>query len=66
MENVKIGKSNIPTLEENNSANYLVSSKMTDLTEINYYPEGLLEIDMLSNHFDYKELKEIAAPNTRS
>lgn len=63
MENVKIGISNIPSIEVNNSANYCVSSKMKDLSEINYYPEGLLEIDLLTNHFDFKELKEIAFPN---
>jgi len=65
MENINIGICNIPTVDENNSANYCINSKTVLSTDINYYPSGLIELDLLSNHFENRELEEIAAPNNR-
>lgn len=48
---MNIGKCNIPLIEENNSANYVVSSKIV-YTEINYYPTGAFHFENMTNHLD--------------
>jgi hypothetical protein len=63
MDNIIIGTCNVPKIEDDNSANYVVASKAYLDTEINYYPVGLFEFDKLTNQIINKEIKEIAAPN---
>jgi hypothetical protein len=63
MDNIIIGSYRIPRIEDNNSADYTVNSKIQFTTDINYFPDGLIEFEQLTNHVENKELKEIVIFN---
>jgi hypothetical protein len=63
MDNIIIGSYRIPRIEDNNSADYTVNSKIQFTTDINYFPDGLIEFEQLTNQVENKELKEIVIFN---